>query len=85
MIQPSLTDVVEGKINQKLYIDDSKDIKIRENENQIYAVLRPPFSTSYLLIECLNLFGSEGGYDKILDLLQNENTISFNLLHDLVY
>ena len=78
-------DDFEGELKWKVYIDDSKDPKARENENQIYAVFRPAFSTSYLLIDCLNLFGSEGGYDKILDLLQNENTISFDLLDDLVY
>ena len=75
---------VGDEFNQKVYVDDSKDPKIRENENQIYAVFRSAFSKSYLIIECLNLFGSEGGYDKMLDLLNNENTISFDLLDDLV-
>ena len=76
---------VEDELKRKVLIDDSKDPEININENQVYAMFRPSLSTSYLLIECLNLFGSEGGYDKILDLLHNENPISFNLLDDLVY
>ena len=75
----------EHEIKQTVLIDDRKDPETRENDNQVYAVFRPNFSASYLLIDCLNLFGSEGGYGKILDLLQNENTISFYLLDDLIY
>ena len=50
-------------------IYDSSDTIIRGNKNQVYAVFRPLLSKSFLLTECLNVFGSEGGYDKILDLL----------------
>ena len=74
----------EYKIKQKVLIDDRKDPQIGENENQVYVVFRPNLSTSYLLVECLNLFGSEGGYDKIIDLLKNKNTVSFDLLENLL-
>ena len=65
-------------------IDDSSDPNIKENETQVYAVIRPKLNKSYLLIECLNLFGSEGGYDKILELLANTLLIDFQLLDDLL-
>ena len=75
----------EYKINQKVFIDDTMDPEIKENDNQVYAVFRPTLSTSKLLIDCLNLFGFEGGYDKILDLLHNESSINFGLFEDLIY
>ena len=46
--------------------------------------MRPTISTCSLHIECLNLFGSEGGYDKILDFLKDANSINSDLLEDLI-
>ena len=46
--------------------------------------MRPTISTCPLHIECLNLFGSEGGYDKILDFLKDANSINSDLLEDLI-
>ena len=69
---------------QKMLVDDSRDPEIKEIKNQVYAVLRPSFSTSYLLIECLNLFGSEGGYGKILDLLLIKDSIDIDFLETLL-
>ena len=46
--------------------------------------MRPTISTCPLHIECLNLFGSEGGYDKILDFLKDANSIDSDLLKDLI-
>ena len=71
----------KGLRKVKAVIYDSADPKIKGN-NLIYAVLRPRLNKSSLLIECLNLFGSEGGYDKILSLLTNENSRKFELLHE---
>ena len=75
----------KGGKNSRFYedtiIDDASDPQVREGENPIFAVLRPRKSKSYLLIECLNLFGSQGGYDKMLDIMNDrENPIDFTLL-----
>ena len=74
----------KGLRRARALIDDSTDSKINENSSQTYAVLRPRLNKSSLLIECLNLFGSEGGYDKILSLLINENSPKLELLHELL-
>ena len=81
----SWQDGVTDPFQLKMLIDDSSDSKIRGNEDQVFAVFRPTLGTSKLLIDCLNLFGFEGGYDKILDLLYNANPISFSLFEDLIY
>ena len=74
----------KGLKGAKVLIDDNNDPKVKENENQAYAVLRPKLNSSSLLIECLNLFGSEGGYDKILDLILSKNFIGFDLIDRLL-
>ena len=74
----------KGHKISKLQIDESSDPKVKENDNQIYAVYRPLICTSHLLTDCLNLFGSEGGLDKILDLIINDSVIGLNLLGDLL-
>ena len=74
----------KGHKISKLQIDESSDPKVKENDNQIYAVYRPLICTSHLLIDCLNLFGFEGGYDKMLDLINKENLNGLKLLDDLL-
>lgn len=67
--------------DQETVIDDSNDPQIKEGEDMIYAVIRPRKSKSYLLIQCLNLFGQEGGYEKILaKIADKENPIDFQTL-----
>ena len=65
-------------------IDDSDDPEIGENMNQIYAILRPKLNTSYLLIECLNLFGYEGGFDRLVGLIAKQKITDLNLLQHLL-
>ena len=74
----------KGQRTVKIQIDDSGDPKVKQNDHQIYAVLRPLISSSHLLIDCLNLFGFEGGYDKMLDLINKENLNGLKLLDDLL-
>jgi hypothetical protein len=63
------------------FIDDSSDPPIKDGEPIIYAVIRTRKCKSYLLVECLNLFGELGGYDKILQRMSDEKEpISFELL-----
>ena len=70
----------QGLEPRKLQIDDSHDSKYGKKKNQFYAVLRPKLNTSSLLIDCLNLFGSEGGFDRILDMLISKTSIDFDFL-----
>ena len=66
---------------EETVIDDSNDQPIKEGDKIIYAVIRPRKSKSYLLIQCLNLFGEEGGYDKILGKITDKrNPIDFEAL-----
>lgn len=73
-----------GKVTkqyEETVIDDSNDPQINDGDKMIYAVIRPRKSKSYLLIQCLNLFGEEGGYDKILEkIYDDKDPISFSTL-----
>ena len=62
-------------------IDDSSDPQVKEDEEPIYACIRPSKCKSSLLVECINLFGRQGGFDKILEkLTDKENPIDLDLL-----
>ena len=73
----------KGQKHENIIIDDKGDPKIKDDQNKIYAVLRPKLSTSTMLINCLNLFGSEGGFDKILNLMTSDNYPDVDLLRNL--
>ena len=69
------------RLYEDTVIDDSSDPQIKEGEDMIYAVIRPRKCKSYLLVDCLNLFGKLGGYDKMLERMNDkENPIEFELL-----
>ena len=46
---------------EETVVDDSNDPPIKEGDQIIYAVIRPRKSKSYVLIQCLKLFGEQGG------------------------
>jgi hypothetical protein len=69
------------KMYEETVIDDSSDPQIKEGEPMIYSVIRPSKCKSYLLVQCLNLFGELGGYDKLLaKMTDKENPIDLDLL-----
>jgi len=69
------------KSYEDFFVDDSNDLQVKEGEEMVYAVTRPRKSKSYLLIECLNLFGKLGGYDQMLEKMSDtKEPISFELL-----
>lgn len=69
------------RMYEETVIDDSTDPQIKEGEPMIYAVIRPSKCKSYLLVQCLNLFGELGGYDRLLaKMTDKENPIDLDLL-----
>ena len=62
-------------------IDDSSDPPFNEGEEKLFAVIRPNKCKSSLLVECINLFGSQGGFDQILEkICDKKNPINLDLL-----
>ncbi|CAK70549.1 unnamed protein product (macronuclear) [Paramecium tetraurelia] len=64
--------------SNEFFIDDSYDILYEEDykTKKFYAILRPRYSQSLLLIRLINYFGSLGGFEQILavqsvDILAN--------------
>ena len=58
-------------------IDEDLDdyVKPAEGQNEVYAVPRIRQCTSKVYIDCINLFGNEGCFDLILDLLNNSSMV----------
>lgn len=66
---------------EETVVDDSNDPPIKEGDQMTYAVIRPRKSKSYVLIQCLNLFGEQGGYDAILARIADKlNPVDFQTL-----
>ncbi|CAD8096981.1 unnamed protein product [Paramecium sonneborni] len=56
--------------SNEIFIDDSYDLlyECDYQKNKFYAILRPQYSQSLLLIKFINYFGSLGGFEQILKL-----------------
>ncbi|CAD8054531.1 unnamed protein product [Paramecium primaurelia] len=65
------------------FVDDSYDILYEQDylENKFYAILRPRYSQSLLLIKFINYFGNIGGFEQILSVQQVD--ILANYIHAL--
>jgi hypothetical protein len=70
-----------ARFSEDTIIDDANDPQVKEGDEPIYAVVRPRKCKSYLLVECMNIFGRLGGFDKILEKMSNkDDPIDFTLL-----
>ena len=67
------------KFIEDIKVEDKDDPQIDDEMNPIYAVLRPNICISNLLVECINHFGSQGGFRKILNMVENKQKFSFDL------
>jgi hypothetical protein len=61
------------RLYEDTVIDDSTDPQLKPEDPMIYAVTRPSKCKSYLLVQCINLFGELGGFDKILEIMTNKD------------
>ena len=77
-------EINQGLNKAKFQIDDSHDSAHSKKKNHIYAVHRPKLKTSDFLINCLNLFGSQGGFDRMLYVLISKKSIDYKLLISLL-
>ena len=63
------------KNDDKIEEDLDEYVKPAAGQSEVYAVPRIRKCTSKVYIDCINLFGNEGCFDLILDLLNNSSMV----------
>ena len=72
---PWATKVGVSSMNQEDELDDTYDelIQCDPEFERVYVVPRPSLCNSALYLSYVNIFGNNGGFDKIIELLLNPN------------